>query len=160
MNTRDTDEGRARPSVWPVYVISAMIGLFSLVFLSWVWFVPWMARGYAALSAEQYQFSPSAHQFAHMMKRLAPYALLFGVYGLFGIVTAVGVALFRSWSWWCAVVWGAGLFVWRFFMRMNLPAHRWDVSGILFTLAFFALIVWPLATRRRLFFPPKAEREE
>jgi len=97
MNTvRDTDEGRTRPSAWPVYVMSVIIALFSLSFISWVWFVPWMAQGYAEYPQHFQQLSPGAHQFAHMMQRVVPYAPLFGLYGLFGIVTAVAAARLRS----------------------------------------------------------------
>ncbi len=149
----DTDEGRTKPSVWPVYVMSGIIGLFSLSFLSWVWFVPMMAHAYAEYPQHFQQLSPGAHDVARLTQRLVPYALLFGVYGLFGVVTAIGAALFRSWGWWSAVAWTTAQFLWNLFLRMNMPTHCWDAWGILFSLVFCGFLVWVLATRRRLFFP-------
>ncbi len=151
MNTlRDTDEGRARPSVWPVYVMSAIIGLFSLSFTGWVWFVPWTAR----LPAEVYQhLHPASEEFHNLIQRFVPYALLFSLYGLFGIATAVGAVLLRSWAWWCAVAWITLYATWYAYVIANLGTSGLSPTTALITVAFYALIIWPLATRRRLFFP-------
>ena len=157
---RDTDERRPRPSVWPVYVMSGIIGLFSLSFLVLPWFAPMVAHMYAEYPEAFQGLSPDVHQVADMMQQLSPYAVLFGVYGLFGIATAIGVAFFRSWSWWCAIVWGAGQLLWDFLRSVNWPMYRGDIWGILITVVLLVLLVWPLATRRQLFFPPKPEREE
>jgi len=161
MNTlSDTDEGRARPSAWPVYVMSGIIGLFSLSYISWVWFVPMMAQGYAEYPQHFQQVSPGAHEFARLMQRLVPYALLFGVYGVFGVVTVIGAALFRPWAWWCAVAWLAGNFLWQVFLVANIGVTEVSSPAGLITLAFYGLIIWPLATRRRSFFPAKPAGEE
>ncbi len=158
MNTlRDTDEGKAKPSVWPVYVMSVVIGLLSLISLAWVWLVPWMAQGYTEYPQYFQQLSPGAHQFAHMMQRLVPYAPLFGLHGLFGIVTAVAAARLRSWGWWCAVIWLAAYSLWHVFLTVNLGIAEVSLTASLVTAAFYGLIIWLLATRRQLFFPAKSK---
>ncbi len=158
MNTlSDTDEGRARLSVWPVYVMSAIIGLFSLTFLSWMWFVPMMAQ----MPAEAVQqLSPGAQNFQRLVQQLASYAPVFSLYGLFGVATAVGVALVRRWAWWCAVTWFALYTAWQVSLVATVGISRTSPIAVLMTVAFYALIVWLLATRRRLFLATKAQREE
>ncbi len=126
MNTlSDTDEGRASPSVWPVYVTAVMIGVLSLIFL-----------GPIAISA-------------------TGLFRLYAVYGLFGIVTVVGVVRLRSWGWWTALIWVAiyaAILVWGTVLTSRLGAPPgWGAFPVLgLQVGFFA---WFLATRRRLFFP-------
>jgi len=151
MNTlTDTDEDRGKPSPWPVYVMSGIIGLFSLPFLSWMWFVPMMAQ--MPTEAVQ-QLSPGAQNFQHLLQQLVPYTPVFGLYGLFGIATAVGVALVRRWAWWCAVAWLALYTAWQVYLTAHLEISYTSPTGVLITVAFYGLIIWSLATRRRLFFP-------
>ena len=69
--------GRPRPSVWPVYLTAVMIGFVGLSFLTMGFF---QATGLFRLYA---------------------------VYGLFGVVTAIGVVRLRSWGWWSVLVWVA-----------------------------------------------------
>ncbi len=126
MNTlSDTDEGRARPSVWPVYVTVAIIGVVSLMFL-----------GPVAISATGLY-------------------RLYAVYGLFGVVTVVGVVRLRSWGWWTALIWVAiyaAILVWGTVLRSKIGAPLGWGALLVFgpQVGFFA---WFLATRRRLFFP-------
>ena len=132
MNTlRDTDEGRARPSVWPVYLTAAVIAGFSLVLF--VLFV---------LEVIMHSFQ--------ILQMIQP------IYGLFGIVTALGIVLLRPWGWWCGVVWTVIFVVacslGTVFMRQEQPIPTRD---FIVRLAMIALLVWPVATRRRLFFPQK-----
>ena len=151
MNTlSDTDEGRARPSVWPVCVMGAMLGLFSLSFLSMVWFLPMMAQ----LPAEAIQqLSPGAQNFHRLLQQLVPYAELFSLYGLFGIATAVGAVLLRPWAWWCAVVWVGVYFLWPVSVIVAGGISEASLTPILLNVAFYGLSIWSLATRRQLFFP-------
>ena len=161
MNTlRDTDEGKPRPSVWPVYVMSGIIGLLSLSFLVFIGLVPWWEHVYAEYPERFQHLPPSPQQFADMLQRLVPYAPLFALYGLFGIVTAVATAELRSWGWWCAVIWLAAYFVYQIFMTVSLGMSKGSLAGIPMTTACFCLIIWALVTRRQLFFPPKPEGEE
>ena len=143
-------QSRSKPSAWPVYVIGALIGVYSLISIGWVWFVPWMAQIPPSLYED---LPPGSQEFAGFMQRLAPYAFLFGVYGVFGIVTAVGAILFRPWGWWCVVVWTTALVVCGVLGHFNL--RGWTSPwAILWSVAWGTLIVWPLMTRRRLYFPP------
>jgi len=154
MNTdRDTDEGRelvkawfarARPSVWPVYVVAAVIGAVSIpvLFLLVEWLRTPREEGQGVLA----YWRP---------------VLLITSIGLFGFVTAWGLVRLRLWGWWCAVVWtimptavlvlicgslleptdspSLGLLVFLFVAPLGLVA--------------IVLLVWVLATRRQLFFP-------
>ena len=151
MNTpAETREDRARPSVWPVYVMGAIIGLFSLSFTSWVWFVPRMAQ----IPAEAvHQLSPGAQNFQHLLQQLAPYTPVFGLYGLFGMATAVGAVLLRRWAWWCAIAWLALYTAWGVYLTAHMGISRTSLIAVLINVAFYGLIIWPLATRRQLFFP-------
>ncbi len=158
MNTlRDTNERQARPSVWPVYVAGAIIGLFSLSFTGWVWFLPMMAQQPADVWQ---QLHPASEDFHNLIQQFVPYALLFSLYGLFGIATAVGAVLLRSRAWWCAVAWVTLYAAWYVYVIANVGVSGLSPTKALITVAFYALIIWPLATRRRLFFPPKPEGEE
>ena len=132
MNTlSDTDERKPRPFVWPVYVTAVIIGVLSLMFL-----------GPVAISA-------------------TGVFRLYAVYGLFGIVTVVGVVRFRSWGWWSAFVWVA-VYAANIVRGIELTFMSMvdALPGGVVVLVVVALVVWPLATRRQLFFPPKPEHEE
>ena len=152
MNTLgDTDEEKARPSVWPVYAAAATIGFVSLF------------GGLLVLP-----------QLAHPAE--VEYAV--AGYVLFGVLTCFGVAWLRPWGWWCAVVWTiillrlltlgtpSMLLVFRYYSKAHpdQPLASWLVPGLVLVLsvwgAFTALLVWPLVARRQLFFPPNPEREE
>ena len=137
MNTlRDTDEGTATPSVWPVYLAAAIIvGVGALLFCPVV---------------ELILYYTLFDSFVHCGETIPG-----AVYGLFGFVTAWGVARLRPWAWWCAVAWTI-----TFAMVSLLYVVDEPLWAALIWLAAIALLVWPLATRRRLFFPPKPEREE
>ncbi len=157
MNTlSDTDEGRARPSRWPVYVMSGIIGLFSLSHLSWVWFVPLVAQMPTEVSQE---LSLEAQRFYELLAQLVPYVPLFAVYGLFGLATAVGAALFRRWAWWCAAAWLLLYIGWTTYLAVNLRTG-FSPIGVLLTVVFCGLIIWPLSIRRPLFLATKAQRGE
>ncbi len=148
MNTLgDTDEGRARPSVWPVYLVAAVAGLVGLGLLFrglalLVWTVGLISGGH----------------YAAMLRLGSPWELPFfhlGV-GVWGIIWALGLVRLRPWGWWCTAVFAAvclAMFV------QWLPHGRpiaWGASW----LGLLALLVWVLASRRQLFFPPKQEGEE
>ena len=154
MNTlSDTDEGKARPSVWPVYVTSGIIGIIG-----------------AALLCASFIGVPTTHP-------EEPWGLVFalvcmGLMGAFGLVIAVGTSLLRPWAWPVATVWGylfglsaLGFLVFhardslrtsdKFFLELGEVLGNTPVPLVL-----SAFIVWSLSTRRRLFFPPKPDGEE
>ena len=84
MNTlRVTDEGRARPSVWPVYVAAAVIGLVSLCHLT---------RELRMMLIGAPLFDRDSDMF-------------FIMYGLFGAMTAWGLVKLQDWGWFCTAVW-------------------------------------------------------
>ena len=150
MNTlSDTDEGRARPSVWPVYLVGVIIGLYSVGFLGYAVLFPLSAS--IAREAASYA-SPEALPGIQFHIALAAYAPLFAVCGLFGVVTAVGLVRLRPWGWWCAVLW---IVIYAAYYILGViaapvPMPMWSIAACVATIA---LLVWPLATRRRLFFP-------
>ena len=130
MNTlRDTDEGRARPSVWPVYVAAGVL------LISGAWTV------YSAIDI------------------LGALYLLPSVWGILGLLAAFGLLARRPWGWWSAAVWTVALI--GFAVRSSIPQYM-RVYGEVAPWAppVIALLVWALATRRRLFFPPKPAGEE
>ena len=146
----ENSKGRSRPSAWPVYVMCAVVGVFSFSFATWIWFAPQMAQ----IPPSVYEnLSPGAQEFAGFMQRVAPYAFLFGVYGIFGIVAAVGAGLFRPWGWWFVVVWTVVLVAWCVLLHLSFRIRPTSPWAILWNVAFIALIVWLLVTRRRLYFP-------
>ena len=150
---RHTDEGGGRPSVWPVYVMSALVGLHSLA-----------AVGYPMVASEVVRLMspPDVYQTLHpFMQRwvdwhrwLLPYVSLVVVWGVFGIVAAVGAARFRPWSWWSMIVWTV-LFVGCWGSRCVFLRSGIAYPGV--GIAFTALIIWTLITRRSLFFQAREE---
>jgi len=157
---RDTDEGRATRSVWPVYLVAAIIGLLSLGDL-----------GFAVLSPVTTPFireavreaappvSPEVLPALEFRIAMAAYAPLLAVYGIFGVLTAVGMVRLRPWGWWCGGVWTMLYAVSCILMVMALPVRSpaWSIALSGVTIVLF---IWPLSTRRRLFFPPKPASEE
>ncbi len=170
MNTpKDTDEGRARPSVWPVYVAAIAVLIVGLVFL--------------AVALDVYVLKATTPEYRWGIEGFGPWSWLYAAaaYGLFGVVTAIGMLRLRRWAWWCAAV-----FVARWIAYESAPVWfgRWfpewfaegpcvwfyscgvlpdgvlpdSAGGIAITapcLVVAVLIVVVLVTRRRLFFPPK-----
>ena len=155
MNTlSDTDEGRARPSVWPVYVAAAVIGLITLSRM--IVAVPPLVADWVSFHLDMY------------LLILLSICLL---WLLFGMLTCWGLVRLRMWAWWCAASW---TFVYAYWDMVVLweaqhsppPTHH-PVSIGPFILpvtapaaAAIAVIAWALATRWRLFFPPRPEGEE
>ncbi len=157
MNTLgDPDEDRARPSVWPVYVMAGVIGLCGILYLVAVW--------------ERNQ---------EMLMRLRDNGLLLitifvvgGLPGYLSIATAYGLLRLRPWGWWCAGTWtvvvgcttGSGVLDGAVVVLRGPPLASCIISPeligfLLGWVLLMALLVWTLATRRRLFFPPKPEDE-
>jgi len=78
MNTcRDTDEGRARPSVWPVYVVVGLLGSLGLLGV--------------ALGVEVLSVAPKAWW---------GLALFLMLVGALDAVVAYGLLRLRRWGWW------------------------------------------------------------
>ena len=152
MNTlSDTDEGRAKPSVWPVYVAKVVLvavgaGLVNSGLEGWT----------------SYHLGTGAD----VLGRAGLQAAL----PVLGFVAIFGLAGLRAWGWWCAVVFTAGLAVlggWVLLSRIVLSSHGPDIAPITEVIvlpavwpAVVVLLTWILATRRGLFFPPKPEGEE
>ncbi len=149
---RGTEEARSRPSVWPVYLVAGIIGAVSLLVLRIQLVVPWGNRVYFAGLVILYPWT---------------------MYVLFGLLTAWGLLRLRLWGWWCAVVWtivfAAATGFDEFSREILLGAtgliqfqHIAIMSRLTLGLwvAVIVLLVWLLATRRRLFFPPKQEGAE
>ena len=152
MNTpRDTDEGRARPSVWPVYVAAVVVLLIS--------------AGYIVRSGGVLLASVDIEQpWAEIWVSRAFLAFL--AYGLFGVITAIGMLRLRPWAWWCALVFvplwllssNVGVSLHDGTLTVLPPTHYPAYSAV--CLVVFVLLMVVLATRRQLFFPPKPEDEE
>ena len=132
----DTNERKASPSVWPVYVAVVVL----------------LAMGTFLILA----FTEGLVNVRHW----EPDSLLWGVLGLAGLIAACGLVGLRQWAWWCAVVVTAvwtilgGVYLLDMFFSVDdiwVAAH-WLLTGV--------LIAVPLATRRQLFFPPKQAGEE
>ncbi len=152
MNTLgDTDEGRARPSIGPIWPL----WLVWVVLLSLLMSFDFVVHA-LVLIQDYYVTGPD--------EALSPIPLvsLVELIGLFlgaalGWLAVWGVAKLRAWGWWCAAVWIAGLLVWTIFYIRTSP---WSTWGALCFFALYAILVWPLVAWRRLFFPPKPAREE
>ncbi len=144
MNTpRDTDERRARPSVWPVYVVAALLGSLGLFSV--------------AIGAVLLFFSPG-----HWRWGLGYFVPV----GVFDIVVAYGLLRLRRWGWWCGIVWlcyGVLCSLWIVLSKQYMLVDTGPpapLSGIVIALLTAGLAVWILATRRQLFFPPKQAGRE
>ena len=146
MNTlRDADEGRARPSVWPVYVAAG--GVMTVGTLC-------LAIGLSLV------FSGSGRGWLNTI------FLSSTTLGLFGVLTTIGMIRLRPWGWWCGVLF-AGVWTIQLAMLAAQSLHAPDVTFLASTIPFVAtwlvaavLLMVVLATRRRLFFPPKQDWEE
>ena len=147
MNTlRDTAEGRARPSVWPVYLAAAVIGAVSIPVLF--------------LLVECLR--TAAEEGEGVLVYWRPFLWITSI-GLFGFVTAWGLVRLRLWGWWCTVVWTSiSTAVLVLICAMLLAPTDSPSLGVLvflfvapLGLVAIVLLVWVLATRRRLFFPPE-----
>ena len=159
MNTLiDTDEGKAKPSVWPVYVAAAIVLLVSLQVLARL-VKPMLADILIEYFGDVVRWS------------WVPYA----TYGFFGVVTTWGLVRPRPWVWWCVVVWsivfvvaGGAVILYVFFVAGYPPETPAEATGIALLMSLTcagwvgatAFLTWVLATRRRLFFPPKPADEE
>jgi len=150
---RDTDERKARPSVWPVYVAAGVIGLVSL-FLPLVLILLVLQDDSAA-------------------------DLVFTVFGVMGgpvimapvaILASVGLVMLRPWGWLCgflwvtvsALTWGAGTVFGIMDLTHGFPHDPVQIMSVSTTAGLVALaaVIWPLATRYRLFYPPGGQKEE
>ncbi len=152
MNTlSDTAEGRATPSAWPVYVAAAVLLALGVLIV-----FPVPAR---------IILSPRGLEILHW------YDIALGVWGILGLVAAVGLVGLRSWGWWCGALLAAawmvlvGWGVLHGIVQFFRPPEYWpNIDALIFLAAAWvvviALLVWPLATRRPLFFPTKPEGEE
>ena len=153
---RDTDEGGARPSVWPVYVTSGIMVMFGAVGL-YMCFM--MVLELPTISPEE--------TWTHVFL-----VVYMGLYGAFGLVTAIGTSLLRPWAWRLATIFGGllGLSGFGFlFVRVYdtlLTSEKFFLEldevldKTLVPLALGAFIVWVLETRRQLFFPRKQDDGE
>jgi len=150
----DTDEGRARPSVWPVYLAAAIPGIYGVGDL-----------GIALLFLAGH-ITGGPHAWFYLM-------LIQVARGLLGGLTAVGLLLLRPWGWWCGVVYIAVFVVYVSFKYDYVYKYVSEAFEImvfwpglylrpesLANMGIVALFVWVLTTRRQLFFPPKQEAEE
>ena len=161
----DTDERRARPSVWPVYVAAGAIGVAGL---SYALIGIWGELAYGGNGG-------------------AGVGVFFGLVGALGVAVAWGLFRLRPGAWWCALVL---VVLWIAYAPMIIRAHlqtRMKLSALFDDprmaavphdltdfavpsadfIAFAALclivpllVILVLATRRQLFFPPKAEGED
>jgi len=146
---RDTDEGKARPSVWPVYLAAVAVLIVGLAFIVIAFHMCVMKPVDDYFHGETYPGPPWA----------VLYAML--AYGHFGVIAAIGMLRVRPWAWWSAVVWTViwiGLIMSTMY-EYGLGNGEALLCGV-WVLCATSLIIWPLATRRRLFFPPKPEGEE
>jgi len=171
MNTLSgTDEGRARPSVWPVYVIAAVVLIVNWGFLIMSIVLAWLGvsgvekLGLAIAPPFSTLFGPRGlfvYEFFWFIVAAA------AEFGLIGVLAGVGLTLGRRWGWWCGVLWASMLaecLGWHVLTYLESSGDQ-RVLGDLTTLiipgvVLLALLIWTLVTRRRLFFPPKPEGEE
>ena len=147
MNTLgDTDERRARPSVWPVYVAAAVIGAISLSHL--MRWLPMVIEG---------PFVDSSFLLQDVS---------FVTCYLFGVLTAWGLILLRPWARWYAVMWTIAFVLTPDMQEILIPgieplfpaAHAINalsaeekIGWLVLAAIPIVLVLWPLVTRRRLF---------
>ena len=153
MNTlSDTDEGRARLSVWPVYVAAVIVGLVSLYVSIW-----------------------TAGDLMYNLKEIVggQFESLFqAIGGPFGLLVAYGIARLRRWGWVCGWLWvPISAFLWVMWgwergcvQAMNRAAgfpDQADIGGVIFAyvwLVAIVLLMCALLVRWQLFFPPRPAR--
>ena len=158
MNTlSETDEGKASPSVWPVYVAAGVVLIVGL-------------SGLAMISTWHSMLS-RAEEAGVVMPAAFGLTLAHAAFGLLGVVAAIGMLRLRGWGWFCGIVFAG---VWTAQGGMSLlgmltlvPFEKPELAPAKGTVAFVAvapvlaiLLIVILATRRQLFFPPKPEGEE
>ena len=155
MNTlSDTDEGRPRPSVWPVYVMSAVVGLQSLALVVVAVCAVWEVQ-----QPEESYWTGAQILGVSGKTMVTVIASLFGLFGLFCIVAAVSASKLRPWAWWViAVQFAVGLLLTAWDMWTGYTEY--SLLGIVGGGCIAFAVLWPLVTRRRLFFPPKPAGEE
>ena len=150
MNTlSDTEEGRARPSVWPVYLAAVTITVAGLMYL-----LPQLVI---------LTLIPTVVEQSEYRAWIYIMFLAATGFGLFGVVTGIGMLRLRPWGWLCGVVfagvWAAlhgmallGMLIASLEGQESAPAAGSVVLTAL-PLVVAVLLIVVLATRRRLFFP-------
>ena len=148
MNTlTGTDEGRAEPSVWPVYLAAAVVAVVSLSHL---------------LEALPELIGGPFVDFSFLLRDVS-----FIICYLFGVLTAWGLVRLRPWAWWYAIMWTIAFVLTPNMQVIFIPGMEplWPAAayaidalsaeekiGWLVLAAIpIVLVVWPLVTRRRLF---------
>ena len=135
MNTlSDTDERKARLSVWPVYVAAVAV----------------------ACACGQFLFI-FAYSGEYGWERYPTEMVFYVTWIILGVMAIAGLAMLRPWGWWCAAVFAAG---WAVFWLVMLLSRNLPLILSLPNLALLALLIRALTTRRQLFFPPQPDGEE
>ncbi len=148
MNTlSDTDEGRARPSVWPVYVMSVVFGFEGFLLTAIGLITLWVLQRHGEFS---WAWAQSLGMSGKTMAR--GLACLVGVFGLLCMVAAVNASKLRPWAWWFIAVVVAVKLVGSFAALAGDYAE-YSLGDIVIGGCMFFVLCWPLVTRRRLFFP-------
>jgi len=150
---------RSTPSVWPVYVAAVIVALHG-------GFLSVSSLGILAVFVAGAIFGadlPAGMRGVHTVVTLI--ALRRFAYGLFGLLTTIGLVRLRAWGWWCAVLWTAigayhGIVSIIGLVRLPPPPVAIFVIFGVPAVVAIALVIWTLATRRQLFFPPKPEGAE
>ena len=145
----NSPDDRGRPSAWPVYVLCALVGVYSLSAV----FYPWLTSEILRLMSPPHVYetlNASLQRWVDFHRWLLPHVPLVAAWGGFGIVAAVGAALFRPWAWWCVVLWAAVFVAWWVLRGVHLST---GVAQACVGVAFISFISWTLMTRRELYFP-------
>ena len=134
-STGDSD----KPSKWPVYAAAAVV-LETILFM-----------------LRMFSFTERTD------------IMVFGVIVVFAFATVVGLVRLQRWGWWCAALWTMmyvlflGYAALAYFMG---PRTKYEIDRptaatvwLFLFLVGLALLLWPLVTRRSLFFPPKPESD-
>ena len=133
MNTLiDTDEGRARPSVWPVYVVAAVIGVASLVIA---------LPNFSSLLGPRGFLVFFGLLTAYGLFRLRTWAWWCAL--LWTVVVAVTVTLVMLLVALCSGMAAA---------ESGHSTSGWWAIAMVPGFALVVLLVWPLVARRQLFF--------